>query len=142
MNGWIIAILPLIGVLIGAGLQYLSSTSLERRKHLSSLRATAYADYFRAVSTLATAGRSSTAVAALADAKSRIGLYGSPRVLGRLAELEHYGANLSSPDARSAILDVVLEARKDTTSNGASVDEADLALILFGQDPVAPRKVK
>ena len=140
MNGWIIAILPLAGVLIGAGLQYLSSTSLERRKHLSSLRAAAYADYFRAVSSLATEGRSSAAVSALADAKSRICLYGSPSVLTRLAQLERNGANLASPEARTAILYVVAEARKDTTFNGASVADADLSVILFGPDPTAPRK--
>ena len=140
MNGWIIAALPLAGVLIGAGLQYLSSTSLERRKHLSSLRASAYADYFRAVSSLATQGRSSAAVSALADAKSRVCIYGSPRVLARLAQLERHGANLASPDARAVILDVVAEARKDTTTNGASVSKIDLALILFGPDPSAPKK--
>lgn len=140
MNGWIIAVLPLAGVLIGAGLQYLSSTSLERGKHLSSLKAAAYADYFRAVSSLATQGRSGAAVSALADAKSRMCLYGSPRVLARLAQLERHGANLASPDARTAILDVVSEARKDTTSSGASVADADLSLILFGPDPAAHRK--
>jgi hypothetical protein len=140
VNGWVIAILPLVGVLIGGGLQYLSNTSLERRKHLSSLRAAAYADYFRAVSSLATAGRSSAAVSALAEAKGRMCLYGSPRVLGRLAQLERHGANLASPDARAAILDIVSEARKDTTSTGASVENADLSLILFGSHPTAARK--
>ena len=81
-------------------------------------------------------------VSALADAKSRIGLYGSAKVLKKLAELERTGAHLGSPEGRGAILEVVREARKDTTLDGAMVADADLALILFGPDHVVGGKAK
>jgi hypothetical protein len=53
MQALMIAALPLIGVLIGAALQYAFGQRLEARKQLGVQRAQAYIDFFRAVSALA-----------------------------------------------------------------------------------------
>ena len=132
MNGWALAILPLIGVCVGAALQFLAGRHLERSKHLTTQRAAAYADYFQAVSDLAIAGRNEKAVSALANAKSRICLYGSARVLACLSELEMHGGKLTSPDARRAILDLVKEARKETAPARRAAESDKLAMVLFG----------
>ncbi|MFN5083730.1 MAG: hypothetical protein ACK5WW_10665 [Brevundimonas sp.] len=134
MTGWTLAVLPLLGVCIGAALQFLASKTLERSKHLTGQRASAYADYFQAVSDLAVTGRNEKAVTALANAKSRICLYGSPRVIACLGRLERHGASLSSPDARRAVLELVGEARRETAPSLRSVRTDDLRLVLFGPE--------
>jgi hypothetical protein len=48
MIGWS-AVLPLLGVVIGATLQYWTSRSAEARKQLQLLRSQSYVDYLRAV---------------------------------------------------------------------------------------------
>ena len=139
MNTWGIALLPLLGVLLGAGLQYLAGQALEERKHLRQLRAESYADYFKSVSALALQGRTKEAVTLLADAKSRICLYGSPIVIKKLAELERYGAHLSSNNAREAIISMVSEARKDTASSPKHLGTQDLSTVLFGLEPATEK---
>ena len=134
MNGWILAILPLAGVLVGAGLQFFANRALEQRKHLSQLRADAYADYFRAVSALATEGKSAAMNRDLADAKSRICLYGTARVVRKLAELEPLGASLGADIAKAAVVELVTEARKDTACGPHPVSPEDLRMVLFGPD--------
>lgn len=53
MNDWAIAILPLLGVMLGAALQFWLSRAAEREKHTEGLRSQAYADYLRAVAAAA-----------------------------------------------------------------------------------------
>lgn len=49
MSDWAIAILPLLGVLLGAALQFWVSRASDQQKHTEDLRSQAYADYLRAV---------------------------------------------------------------------------------------------
>ena len=49
MNDWTIAILPVLGIIVGAALQFWFSRAAEREKHTDALRSQAYADYLRAV---------------------------------------------------------------------------------------------
>ena len=136
MATWSTALLPLLGVLTGAGLQFLAGRSLERRRHLSQLKAQAYADYFKAVSALATSDKTASANRDLADAKSRICLYGSDKVLACLGQLERIGPDLSSKPARDAVVALVKEARKDTSAGAGNDTAEDLALVLFGREAV------
>jgi hypothetical protein len=53
----ITAVLPMLGVVVGALLQYRLSRASERRKQSESLRDQAYADYLRAVAELGSAHR-------------------------------------------------------------------------------------
>lgn len=80
MNDWMIAILPVLGVILGAALQFWFSRTAEREKHAATLQSQAYADYLRAV---AAAGHLRSdedlrdAHRDAADAKARIAVYGS-----------------------------------------------------------------
>ena len=70
------AILPLVGVLIGAGLQYFFGRTLELQKQLALQKVQAYADFFRAMSASATQGQTMETLALAADAKTRACIYG------------------------------------------------------------------
>ncbi len=94
MIGFGIAILPLLGVLLGAALQFWLSRASEEKKRIEALRSQAYADYLRAVA-LSAHLRSDEdlrdAHLNAADAKARIAVYGSVPVLRALAEFEETG---------------------------------------------------
>jgi hypothetical protein len=49
MNAWALAILPLIGVVLGAGLQFLLTRATAREQQTATLRSQAYAYHLRAV---------------------------------------------------------------------------------------------
>jgi hypothetical protein len=49
MSVWTFAILPLIGIVLGAGLQFLMTRAMAREQQTATLRSQAYADYLRAV---------------------------------------------------------------------------------------------
>ena len=48
MTDCAIAILPLLGVMLGAALQFCLSRAADREKHTEGLRSQAYADYLSA----------------------------------------------------------------------------------------------
>src|SRR5437867_3448794 len=114
MNGFGIAILPLLGVVLGAALQFWLSRASEEKKRIETLRAQAYADYLRAVA-LSAHLRSDEdlrdAHLNAADAKARIAVYGSVPVLKALAEFEEAGAVLSNGRSKNAFVALVSAMR-------------------------------
>src|SRR4051794_7300139 len=89
-------LLPVLGVIIGASLQYFFSKSGEKRKQLEALKTQAYVDYLRSVAQVAQLERGASskraeALAASADAKTRICIYGSAKVIDALASFEKAG---------------------------------------------------
>jgi hypothetical protein len=138
MNNWMTALLPVIGIVIGAALQSWLSRSAERDKHLDVLRAESYSDYLRAVASAAHLTSDEDLVAALrsaADAKTRIIIYGSVEVVGALARYEEAGAVLSTERSVAAFIALVSAMR----STKAAVSEQDIRLVLLGLD--RPHKI-
>jgi len=131
MNEWT-AILPLLGVVIGATLQYWLSRSAESRKQLQLLQSQSYVDYLRAVTKAAYASSSDATRSAMAeamDAKARLAVYGTSQVIAALARFEEAGPNLIGPQAHVAF--VVLVGAMRQTDSAAKAD--DLSLVLFGR---------
>ncbi|ESQ16707.1 MAG: hypothetical protein N838_11645 [Thiohalocapsa sp. PB-PSB1] len=130
-----IAVLPIIGVILGASLQHFFSEDFEAGKQLASLRSGAYVDYLRAVSGLAQ-GRggkqAETLLASAADAKARIAIYGSQSVIAKLAEFERLGAALDTRERGEAFLEMCVQMRKEGTRQEADTEKEELRLILFG----------
>ncbi len=130
MNVWT-AVLPLLGVVIGATMQYWLSRSAESRKQLQLLQSQSYVDYLRAV-TKAAHAKSPDAVrlanAEAADAKARLAVYGTSGVIAALARFEEAGAVLDNPRTRAAFVALVGEMRQ---KQGAKA--GDLSLVLFRQ---------
>jgi len=124
------AVLPLLGVVIGATMQYWLSRSAESRKQLQLLQSESYVDYLRAV-TKAAHATSQDAVglarAEAADAKARLAVYGTSGVIAALARFEEAGAVLDNPRTRAAFVALV-GAMRQKHSNAD-----DLSLVLFGQ---------
>lgn len=131
----VIAALPILGVVLGASVQHYFSRSSEAKKQIAALRSAAYVDYLRAVSMLAR-GRGgaeiNTILASAADAKSRIVIYGSSKVIAKLAEFEIKGAVLNTPERGEAFLSMFIEMRKDGGAEDQQIAIEHLRLVLFG----------
>ena len=130
------AALPLLGVGVGAILQYLFSRSAEIRKQAYSLRQQAYVDYLRALALSGhTDGPEDLAKAQLlaADAKTRIVVYGDRAVLEALASFEEAGPSLNNPRSTQCFLRVAFTMRTK-----ADVDEDCLRTVLLGPKSPSP----
>jgi hypothetical protein len=125
------AVVPLVAVLIGAGLGYVSGRLLETRKRLTLQKGQAYADYLKALATAAT-DRVAAALSLAADAKTRICIYGAPSVIQALSAFEQVGAKVSDEAGQTAVAELIRAMRKDIGVTGAQIDERDLHMVLFG----------
>ena len=132
----VIAALPILGVVIGASLQYFFSKSTEARKYLTTLRTQAYIDYLRCFAEIKHVGRDNSRargeiLAKATDAKTRILIYGSSSVLEALANFEKMGAVLDSPEAEKAFLTLCNIMRKESLGKIVKTKPEALATILF-----------
>jgi hypothetical protein len=132
MPDWFTATLPLFGVALGAALQFWFTRSSERDKHTESLRAQAYVDYLRAAAAAAhaRAGDGSKARHDAADAKARIAVYGSEKVIAALARFEESGP-IVRREQPEPFLAVVAAMRL------SAVSTRDLEAILLGPPKAA-----
>lgn len=135
----LIGLLPIVGVIVGASLQYLFSRFGEKRKQLEVLRNQAYVDYLRSVAQLAHVGKTDPKkrpelLAVAAEAKARICVFGSAKVIEALASFEKGVPILDSPDSRTRLLVICNEMRRQSLGESEVVEAENLALVLFGRD--------
>lgn len=131
MNSWMSALLPMVGIIVGAVLQFWLSRTAEKGKHVDALRAEAYADYLRAVAASAHLTSDQDLVEALrlaADAKTRIVVYGNIEAITALARFEEAGPVLNNERSVAAFVALVSAMR----SNNAAISERDIKLVLVG----------
>jgi|SRR5437588_5857254 len=119
-------LLPVIGIIIGVSLQYFFSKSGEKRKLLENSRSQAYVDYLRSVAQIAQvkssdSKRRSELLAAAADAKTRICVYGASSVIRSLAAFGRGGAALDSPDSIARFLELCNEMRRQNLGKAEAV---------------------
>jgi hypothetical protein len=131
----VVAVSSLSGVLLGGGLQFLFGRALESRKQLLLQRGQSYVDFLKAVAAAAQQNRSKETLAAAADAKTRICIYGSAAVIKELGRFSTTGANTAAPEGRAVIVDLVKAMRRDIGKTDHAVSERDLLDILFGPEP-------
>jgi hypothetical protein len=131
------SVVSLIGLVVGAVLQFFFTRYLDNKKHHRDLRAKAYADYLQCVSEHANLGHQKSSTegrqlgAKTADAKCRISLYGAPAVISAFAAFERLGASINSQEQCCAFTAMVAAMRQDTLGS-SSVAQADLEAILLG----------
>lgn len=129
-------ILPLIGVAIGASLQYIFSKSSETRKQLSSLRTQAYIDYINCVAESSKVKKDqkklNDLLARAADAKTRIATYGSSQVIIALSAFEKGKPVIDSLEAANRLLKLVEVIRLENVGKKDIVEIGELRMILFG----------
>jgi hypothetical protein len=129
-------LLPLLsftGVVIGAFLQSFLQLRREKVTQKQTLKIKAYTDYLHAVSTLSgNLDKHDEARIQLTDAKMRILIYGSPRVIENIAALDRIGSNLRSVDGAKAFVLVTSAMREDGAQQ--KVRREDISQILFSRD--------
>lgn len=127
------AALPLLGVALGAALQYYFSRSAESRRQLESLRMDAYKDYLQCISQSAHPGTDLAELLARAtDAKTRICIYGSASVLAALAAFERHGAAITSDESISVFMEVAGAMRQEAADKNEVITTDDLRAVMFG----------
>jgi len=138
---WVNPLLPLLGVVVGASLQFWFSRFSEERRGRQTLRSQAYVDFIKAVSSLAAAQRTArqpeidATLVQLTDAKARIVVYGSRDVVLALSEFQRQGARLHTEGIRSFI---TLCQRMRAEQKAKPVSEYDISTILFELPPKSP----
>ena len=130
-------VLPIIGIILGATLQYLYSKSTEIHKQHFLAKNQAYIDYLKCVSELAKIAKSNNnkrkidVSALLADAKMRICIYGSKKVVELLADFENSGAILNNQNTAKIFTQICNEMRNDNLGKYQKAKADDLLTILF-----------
>tara|TARA_X000001316_G_C919643_1_gene33751 strand:- start:719 stop:1138 length:420 start_codon:yes stop_codon:yes gene_type:complete len=132
-----IATLPIVGVVVGALLQFWLSRHQRRKDTLAEMQTRAYVDYLRAVADSAQATRrngpdSSELFARAADAKTRICIYGDRAVVIALSDFEAAGAKLITEEGFNAFLNLVSEMRVQALNESDGGLREKLSPILFG----------
>lgn len=137
------ALLSLVGLIVGAVLQFLFTRYLDGKKHQRELRTKAYTDYLTCVSEHANLGilRNSPEAKNLgmrtADAKCRVCLYGVVKTVKAFASFERLGAAMSSDAQCAAFTEMVSQMRADSLGQG-DVALEDLQTILLGARRSSP----
>ncbi len=118
----LLGVLPFIGVVIGAVLQYFFTKHIEAQRHSRELKSKAYMDYLKSVAehaqrlyevgTLEHKGL----FVRTADAKCRICLYGSKEAISAFSKFEELGASMNSEEQISAFTEMVSIMRSDSGS--------------------------
>ena len=105
--------LPLLGVIVGAGLQYFFSLSAEAKRHERSLRMDAYSDYMQSVGEAETLQaspdpvRHSAILARAIAAKVRVCMHGSASVVDALSRFEDAPGQGLTPEKKKHFLEFV-----------------------------------
>jgi len=134
----IYAVLPILGVVVGATLQYLFSRHSEDRKHQQNLRTQTYVDFLQGVGRLAIAqrnndkGKERELIAFLTDTKARICVYGGKEVIEKIAKFDRVGARTNTSEGINAFIDIIQAMRKDSLPKEQSIPNRAVYQILFG----------
>ena len=138
MNQTILTILlPLAGVIVGAFLQSILHLRRERVTQKQTLKIKAYTDYLQAAAILSNKdiSKHTEARTLLTDARLRILIYGSSKVIEHIAIFDRTGAHLETLEGMRTFLPVITLMREDNLKD--KIKEKDLVRILFGRDTLA-----
>lgn len=133
-----------IAAIVSVSVVFLSRRS-ETKKHLETLRTTAYVDFVRGVAGWLVLNkhpidskenflRGTELTMLMADAKARIALYGSKSVVSSLAKFLRAGVVLDSPERAKEFTAVCQKMRSDTRPRPGNVTDHDAHFLLFGFD--------
>lgn len=131
-------LLPIIGVLLGASLQFVFSKKSESNKQRHMLKTKAYSDYLKAIAGIAVHQSSNDKILLvenrilLAEAKTRIVVYGASSVINRIAEFERASPVLDNPISQKKFMLIAMEIRKEGLES--SIDMNDISRLLIGLD--------
>lgn|SRR5579863_832288 len=125
-------------VILTAFLTYIFAKTGDRRKHYQDLRTTAYVDFVKSAAGIAIAQNYSDHAKVLestilmVDAKTRISIYGSKKVISALANFFKQHGMLNNKIAYTAFVEIVEAMRAETPNGMEVVDHEQLGNLLFG----------
>lgn len=137
---FITPIIALLGILAGAILQAYLTRKNQESSHLTELQNKAYADFLNAVSNIAVAQRAgkkdkvTNELANLADAKSRICVYGESGVIKKLAEFIRCGGTLQTESEILSFTTLCLSIRNSVGMKQDDLYSSDISQLLFNID--------
>jgi hypothetical protein len=149
MDKILIFIAPLVGLVVGAILQAHFAQKNNNHKNLSELQNKAYADFLNSASSIAVAQRYgdrekvTSELSKLADAKSRICVYGSSNVINQLANFIRQGGTLQTEQEILAFTRLCITIRSSVGMRRDAVFSTDISQLLFSvdvKDTPTPRK--
>lgn len=146
MNPAITALLSILGVGVGATLQWWFAKRGNEHKHFLELRYRAYSDFIEAASKLVSARRSGQSsaevelLAKLTDAKARICIYGEEPVIKRLAEFFAAGASFETESGILSFTRFCLDIRRSVGIKDKTLLSVEMSQLLFGISPGERRK--
>ena len=135
---YLTAIISASAVLITAFLTYIFTKTGDRRRHYQDLRTTAYVDFVKSAAGIAIAQNYNDhpkileSTILMVDAKTRISIYGSKRVISALSDFFERHGNLDNRIAYTAFINIVEAMRAETPNSMEAVDHEQLGNLLFG----------
>lgn len=143
MKDGLVTIVPVIGVLgvvIGALLQGFFNRKNQAANNLSELQNKAYSDFLNSVSKIAVAQRKdqrtvvTEELSNLADAKSRICVYGHASVVHHLADFLRAGGTLQTEQEILSFTRLCLQIRESVGMRDKELYPSDISQLLFSID--------
>jgi len=134
----VVALVGVVGVVLGAIAQFVFTKRTEATKHFQELRSTAYTDFIKGTAGIAISQRlradesEREFTILLADAKARIAVYGAPQVVSAMSAFFRHHSSLDSPAALNAFISIVQEMRHDTLAVNQRVLDKEISQVLFG----------
>jgi hypothetical protein len=126
------ALFGLLGIVVGASLQFWFNHRANLQARYLELKSTAYADYVHAVAKVPTSPSDdkSQAIREVTSAKARICVFGDSDVVDSLVALEKTSRNLANEDAQSAFKSLLSVMRSRGVAVG-KVNEKVFDVLLF-----------
>jgi type II secretory pathway pseudopilin PulG len=133
----IVAIVGILGVIVGASLQSFFQRRIETSKQLRLLQTQAYVDFVKGVAGVTKAKEFGNRekelefISLVADSKTRISIYGNSKVAKKLAQFfRDYSETISEEGAKS-FTELIQLMREDSLSIESDISKKEIEEILF-----------
>jgi hypothetical protein len=132
-ESFIAGLAGVLGILVGAVLQFWLTRRIEREAKYMELKLSAYVDYINSIARVAFLNPSerSKALDQVVAAKTRICIFGDKEVLEAVAGFERTSKKLVNADAQHAFTNLCQVMREHGIAGGSVADET-LNALLFG----------
>jgi hypothetical protein len=131
------AMIAFAGVLVGAILQYYFTRLIENQRHVRDLRSQAFIDYLNCVSEQAQfrpkmgSNEQKEIFCRIANAKGRICLYGSKKVISAFSKFDELGSGMNTPEQKEAFTKMISLMRIDSGSKNCE-NNMEIQNVLLG----------
>jgi flagellar motor component MotA len=132
------ALVALVGIVIGAILQYIFSRSTESLKQHQTLKAQSYVDFVKSLAGITIAqrhhnkGRELESTILLADSKARVAIYGSKSVIESIANFFSRYGEITSPESITSFIEIIQKMRSETLKKQEMVIDNYISILLVG----------